>query len=77
MTDENSDDDQDRPRHSLLAVIGSVLAAGFGVQSSRNRARDFQHGRLGLFVVVGLLGTGLFIGILLTIVALVVRSAGG
>ena len=37
--------EDERPRRmSLLQVAQSVLAAFFGVQSERNRQRDFEHG---------------------------------
>lgn len=71
---EESGDFQHAPP-TLLSVIGSVLAAGFGVQSSKNRERDFKHGRATVFLTVGLLFTLLFLGSLLAIVALVVRNA--
>lgn len=45
----------------VLAVIQSVLAAGFGVQSRANRERDFKHGKPAHFVVAGLIGTALFV----------------
>lgn len=59
-----------------LQVLGSLLAAGLGVQSSRNRERDFTQGRAGTFIIGGLIFTALFIGAVLTIVKLVVNSAG-
>jgi divalent metal cation (Fe/Co/Zn/Cd) transporter len=60
---------------TLLQVVISVLAAFFGVQSSRNRARDFTHGKAISFVLVGISLTVLLVGILVLIVKLVV-SAG-
>jgi hypothetical protein len=45
--------DKQKKEVSLLQVLGSVLAAFFGVQSSKNRERDFNHGRFGIFVAVG------------------------
>ena len=39
---EPSPEDEAKP--GLLQVLGSVLAAIFGVQSQRKRARDFQRG---------------------------------
>jgi len=53
---------------SLLHVVKSVFAAALGVQSDKNREIDFQHGSLPAYLVVGLIGTILFI---LTIVAIV------
>ncbi|CAH0990257.1 hypothetical protein SIN8267_00349 [Sinobacterium norvegicum] len=38
---------------TLLQVVGSVLAAFFGVQSSKNRERDFNNGNFSVFVAVG------------------------
>ena len=57
-----------------LQVISSVLAAGLGVQSSRNRERDFAQGRAGTFIVAGLVATALFIGAVYTVVSLVLAS---
>lgn len=37
-----------------LQVVGSVLASFFGVQSSRNRRRDFTHGKAHHFIAVAL-----------------------
>ena len=46
---------------SLLHVIKSVLAAGIGVQSNKNREIDFEHGSLPSYLIVGLVATVLFI----------------
>ena len=61
---------------SMLQVIGSVLAAGFGVQSEKNRERDFKAGSSKHFVIVGLVATILFVITLYTIVRLVLAFAG-
>lgn len=61
-------------RMGPLQVIGSVLAAGLGVQSSRNRERDFKQGRAPVFIVAGLLFTALFIGAVYTVVSLVLSG---
>lgn len=53
-------DDQNSEPMTLREVIGSVLAAGFGVQSQRNRERDFTRGSAKQFVIVGLIATVLF-----------------
>lgn len=57
---------------TLLQVIGSVLAAFFGVQSSKNKERDFKHGNHKVFILVGLLLTLAFLVIVIGIVQLVV-----
>ncbi len=64
-----NDDHEARPP-TTLQVIGSVLAAFFGVQSGRNRERDFRHGKALPFIVVGLLLTAIFVAVLV----LAVRS---
>lgn len=46
---------------SFWQTVGSVLAAFFGVQSSKNRQRDFTRGNPKVFIVVGLLVTAAFI----------------
>jgi hypothetical protein len=45
----------------LLQVFGSAVAAAFGVQSSKNQARDFQGGSPWMFIVVGIVCTLLFV----------------
>lgn len=45
----------------LWQTMMSVLASFFGVQSRRNRERDFTQGRASHFVVLGLLATLMFI----------------
>lgn len=52
-----------RPRVSpgFLRIIGSALAAAFGVQSSRNLSRDFHHGSPWVYVAVGIALTFLFV----------------
>ncbi len=60
-----------RPWH----VISSVFAAGLGVQSSRNRERDFKQGKAGVFIAAGLIFTVLFIAAVFTIVQVVLSSA--
>ena len=59
-----------------LQVVSSVFAAGLGVQSSRNRERDFRQGRAGTFIAAGIIFTALFIGAVLTVVKLVLAGAG-
>ncbi|EPC04311.1 hypothetical protein L861_03045 [Litchfieldella anticariensis FP35 = DSM 16096] len=38
----------------MWEVIKSVLAAFFGVQKERQRQHDFQHGKPGAFIAVGI-----------------------
>jgi hypothetical protein len=74
--DDGGRSGRDRKHLNPLQVIGSVFAAGLGVQSSKNRERDFRRGRAGTFIIAGLIFTALFIGAVLTVVKLVLSSAG-
>lgn len=65
----NQDNSSNAP--SLLQVVVSVLSAAFGVQSDKNRQRDFQHGNAATFIAVGLGATVLFILLIYGVVTLV------
>lgn len=60
---------------SLLDTFKSVAAAFFGVQSNKNRERDFSQGKLSHFIVAGIIGVVIFIAMLIIIVTLVIPSA--
>ena len=80
MKEEHPDapDIKEEPaRLNPLQVVGSVFAAGLGVQSSKNRERDFKQGRISVFITAGILFTLLFVGIVVTVVKLVIRTTGG
>jgi len=62
-------------KQSFGAVIASVLSAFFGVQSSKKHEEDSTKGRARDYIIVGLIGTMLFVGILVTIVKLVLHFA--
>lgn len=61
---------------SIPQVIGSALSAAFGVQSEKNRIRDFKGGSPRQFIVAGVIATILFIVTIYTIVRLVLAFAG-
>lgn len=69
-------DPSDNKPPTFWQVLHSVMAAAFGVQSSKNRARDFTHGKPGQFLLLGLLFTGVFALTLFAIVKLVLYFAG-
>lgn len=64
------------PEPGLLQAIGSAVAAAFGVQSARNRQRDFKHGKARNFIIAGVLFTAVFILALVLIVKLILRQSG-
>ena len=61
---------------TLWDVTKSVLAALLGVQSRKNYERDFTHGKPWQYIVIGLVGVALFITIVVTVVRIVLSSAG-
>lgn len=63
------------PPPSLWQVVQSVAAAFFGVQSERNRQRDFTRGKPSQFIIIGLLATALFVLVMILIVKLILRFA--
>lgn len=60
---------------SIVDTIKSVLASFIGIQSEKNRRRDFQHGNPAQFILVGLVLTILFIVIMIVIVKIILASA--
>jgi hypothetical protein len=61
-----------KPR--LIAVVKSILAAGIGVQSDKNRTRDFEQGNPLTFIIGGIVFTLLFIATLATVVGFVLSN---
>lgn len=59
----------DKP--SFLQVMMSVFAAAFGVQSEKNRERDFSQSSPMPYIVGGLIFTVLFVGLIIGVVMLV------
>ncbi len=67
---------QDPQQPGLSKAIGSAIAAAFGVQSGKNRERDFKHGKARNFIIAGVLFTLVFILTIVVVVKLVLRQAG-
>ena len=59
---------------SLLSVVKSILAAGIGVQSEKNRQRDFAKGNPLVFIIGGIVFTLLFIIAVASVVGLVLSN---
>lgn len=76
MSEQRGERPANQRKPGLIDVIKSVGAAFFGVQSEANRRRDFSHGKLHHYVLVGLMATVLFVLVLAGIVALIVSRAG-
>ena len=70
-----NNESNDNKAPTLWDVTKSVLAAMLGVQKSKNHERDFSYGKPWQYVIVGLIAVGVFIGILVTVVNVVMSSA--
>ena len=70
------DDPVNNKPPTFWQMLHSVMAAAFGVQSGKNRARDFTHGKPGHFIAIGLLFTLVFVLLLVGVVKLVLPRAG-
>jgi hypothetical protein len=75
--DEESKTRKKSENLSFWQVVLSVIQASFGVQSEKNRERDFKQGNLATFIVAALIFTSLFVGVLLLIVKSVLNTTTG
>lgn len=66
---ERSADDQ--VELSFWQVLGSTLAAAIGVQSSKNRERDFSQGKASHFIFMGIALTLVLVVIVVGVVSMV------
>lgn len=65
----------DRKGTGVKSVILSALSAAFGVQNKSNLERDFQQGKPAHYIIAGIVGTILFVALLILIVNLVLKTA--
>ncbi len=73
---EPTQDESEPGSLGIWNVVKSVLAAGFGVQSSRNRSRDFAKGKPVQFIAVGVVLTIGFVTAIIALVNLVLSNVG-
>jgi hypothetical protein len=69
--------EKDEKPLTLLEMLQSVLAAAFGVQSGKNRSRDFSRGKPSHFILLGVIFTSFFVLVLLSVVKLILHLAVG
>lgn len=67
-------EEDDKPL-TFKEMLFSVFAAALGVQSGKNRARDFSRGKPSHFILLGLVFTALFVLVILGVVKLVLYLA--
>lgn len=75
-TEHHDDGNGEREHLTPWQVVTSTVAAAFGVQSSRNRERDFSRGKASHFIIAGIVFTVLFVLAVVGVVNLVLSSAG-
>lgn len=68
--------DNDKQKPSFGQVVLSTLAAAIGVQSNKNRERDFKGGSIKAYVAAGLIFTALFVLTLVLVVKTVLSNMG-
>ena len=61
---------------TLWEMLQSVLSAALGVQSGKNRTRDFSRGKPSHFIILGVLFTVVVVLVIFGIVKLVLHLAG-
>ena len=71
-----TDKTENKKKVSLLSIMSSVTAASFGVQTNKNRERDFEQGKFHHFVIGGIVFAVLFILLIVGIVNIVMHFAG-
>lgn len=73
---ERQKDGENIPKPNQLQVLASVLAGLFGVQSAKNRERDFKKGKASDYIVVYvILVLAMVVGMVIT-VNMVISSTG-
>ena len=63
-----------KKKTGVVSIIQSVLSAAFGVQKRKNLERDFSEGKPAHFIIAGLIGTILFIFLLVGLVTLITNQ---
>lgn len=75
QNEDNRDGGAGRRKLTVWQIVSSTVAAAFGVQSSKNRERDFTVGKPSHFIIAGIVFTVLFVLGMILIVNLVLSGA--
>jgi len=54
---------------TIIEIIKSVFSAAIGVQSDKNRKKDFEQGSLSTYLIAGLIFTVIFVVFLVFLVS--------
>ncbi len=61
---------------NFIQIIISTLGAAFGVQSNKNRERDFKGGSITTYIIAGIVFTVTFVLVVAMIVRAVLNASG-
>ena len=76
MDEANESNPREKAQLSFWQLLKSVFSAFLGVQSSANRERDFQQGKMSHFIWMGLLFGLVFVSTIIGVVNLVLYFTG-
>ena len=76
MKMNNKTEQEVKTKISILSLMGSIFASAFGVQTNKNRERDFKHGKFHHFIIGGIVFAVLFVLAVIGIVKMVMSTAG-
>lgn len=71
MTEEK----EEPQKLTLWQIVCSVFAAAFGVQSDKNRERDFKHAKPSTYIIAGIIFTVVFVLAVAAVVNVVLSNA--
>jgi len=74
MNEEHQNKKEQAEKASFMQVVASVLAGALGVQSSKNRERDFSQNTFLPYIVGGIIFTILFAGGLALLVSMLLSN---
>lgn len=76
QSDKHRPDEEQPRRPGFFQIVLSTIAAAFGVQSSKNRERDFKGGNIYTYIAAGVIFTALFVFAVILAVRLVLSQSG-
>ena len=74
MTETEQLQKQPPQKPNFWQIVLSTLAAAFGVQSNKNRERDFSGGSIYTYIAAGVIFTVVFVIVMIVIVKTVLSN---
>ena len=72
----SADEGEEKVHITFWQLLRSTMSAFIGVQSNANRERDFKHGKISHFILIGLLFGLAFVCTLVGVAQIVTRYSG-